>query len=92
MSTVSKRELNQHTAATLNQVTDDDDVIITEHGKPRWRVTRYRAQETTLERLERQGLYTPPSGNPPPWPEDTGGPTYTSEEIDALIEDMKGDH
>lgn len=90
--TISKRDLNQHTAATLDQVTDDTDLIVTEHGRPRWRVTRFRPHESTLARLEREGRYTPPSENPPPWPEESGGPSYTNAEVDALIEDMKGDH
>ncbi|MDO5083623.1 type II toxin-antitoxin system Phd/YefM family antitoxin [Arachnia propionica] len=39
MRTVTKRELNQDTAATLQQVDDDNDVIVTERGRPRWRIS-----------------------------------------------------
>ncbi|WP_417235124.1 type II toxin-antitoxin system prevent-host-death family antitoxin [Arthrobacter sp.] len=59
MQTVSQRELNQQTAAVLDQVTDTDDVIVTERGKPRWRVTAVRESGTTLARLEREGRYPP---------------------------------
>lgn len=92
MRTISKRELNQQTATVLEQVTDTDDVIVTERGKPRWRVTAVRESDTTLARLEREGRYTPPPSEPAPWPRAPGGPTYTADEADALINEMRGDH
>lgn len=61
METVSKRELNQNTAAVLGRVTDSVDVVVTERGVPRWRVSVYRGPDDTLARLEREGHYTPPS-------------------------------
>ncbi|MGL4744539.1 MAG: type II toxin-antitoxin system Phd/YefM family antitoxin, partial [Dermatophilaceae bacterium] len=42
MQTVTKRELNQHTAAVLDQVTETNDVVVTERGTPRWRVSAVR--------------------------------------------------
>jgi prevent-host-death family protein len=39
---VSKRDLNQHTASVLDRVTDGDDVVVTEGGKPRWRISSFR--------------------------------------------------
>ena len=90
--TITKRELNQRTAAVLAQVTDTDDVVVTERGKPRWRVSMVRDRDTALARLEREGRYTPPASEPAPWPRHPGGPTYTQAEADALIDRMRGDH
>ncbi|MGO1971737.1 MAG: type II toxin-antitoxin system Phd/YefM family antitoxin [Propionibacteriaceae bacterium] len=92
MRTISKRELNQQTAAVLDQVTDTHDVVVTERGRPRWRVSAVRESDTALARLEREGRYTPPASEPAPWPAAPGGPTYTADEADALIDDMRGDH
>lgn len=92
MRMVTKRELNQQTAAVLDQVTDDDPIVVTERGKPRWRLTTVAGGESTLARLEREGRYTPPSSDPTPWPESPGGPRYTDAETDALIDEMRGGH
>ena len=92
MRTVSKRELNQQTAAVLDLVTDSDDVVVTERGAPRWRVCAVRDRDTTLDRLEREGRYTPPRAQPAPWPSAAGGPSYTAEEADELLREMRGDH
>lgn len=92
MPTVSKRDLNQQTAAVLDKVTDSEDVVITERGKPRWRISTVREPDTALARLERDGRYTPPAAEPAPWPTVPGGPTYTADEVDALIDATRGDH
>lgn len=92
MRTVSKRQLNQQTAAVLAEVTAVDDVVVTERGAPRWRVSAVRGADSSLARLEREGRYTPPSSDPAPWPSAPGGPTYSSGEADALSEQMRGDH
>lgn len=92
MQTASKRELNQHTAEVLGRVTDTDDVVVTERGKPRWRLSTVGDPTSALERLEREGRYTPPSPVPTPWPRHPGGPSYTEEEADALLDEMRGDH
>ena len=52
MTTISKRELNQQTAAVLARVTDSEDVVVTERGVPRWRIVSARDAESSLERLE----------------------------------------
>lgn len=91
MRTVTKRELNQNTAAVLDQVTESDDIVVTERGKPRWRVSTLRDQDTPLDRLEREGRYTPPAPTPTPWPSHPGGRTYTSAETDALLDDVRGE-
>ena len=78
---VSKRELNQNTAATLQQVDEDNDVIVTERGRPRWRISVVNDFDTRLLRLEQEGRYTAPSTNPPPWPDQPGGPAYPEAEV-----------
>lgn len=92
MQRITKRELNQRTAAVLDQVTDTDDIVVTERGKPRWRVSAVREPDTTLARLEREGRYAPAASDPAPWPRHPGGPAYSEAEADALLEDMRGDH
>ena len=92
MPTFSKRDLNQRTADVLDQVTDTQDVVVTERGTPRWTVSAVRDRDTVLDRLEREGRYTPPSADPTPWPSAPGGPAYTQSEADALLDEMRGDH
>ncbi|AXK46647.1 type II toxin-antitoxin system Phd/YefM family antitoxin [Brachybacterium saurashtrense] len=92
MTTVSKRELNQQTAAVLARVTDSEDVLVTERGVPRWRVASARLSETALSRLERAGRYAPPSTTPAPWPAPSAEPTYTLEAVDALLDETRGEH
>lgn len=92
MSRVTKRELNQRTAAVLDQVTDADDVVVTERGLPRWRVSAFRDQSSPLARMEREGRYSPPTSNPAPWPSQPGGPTYTDAQVEELLDEMSGDH
>ncbi|GAA1480643.1 hypothetical protein GCM10009624_10830 [Gordonia sinesedis] len=92
MRTITKRELNQRTAAVLDQVTETDDIVVTERGRPRWRLSAVRDGDTTLTRLERAGRYTPPAADPAPWPAHPGGPTYTDDEADSILDEMRGDH
>ncbi|GAB3057209.1 type II toxin-antitoxin system Phd/YefM family antitoxin [Sediminivirga luteola] len=61
MSTVTKRDLNQRTTDVLAQVAEVGEVIVTERGEPRWRVSAYRGQDNALARAERQGRYVPPA-------------------------------
>lgn len=92
MDTVSKRELNQRTAAVLDQVTETHDIVVTERGRPRWRVSAVLDPDTPLARLEREGSYTPPAPEPTPWPGEPGGPPYTEAAAEALLDEMRGDH
>lgn len=92
MSSVTKRDLNQRTSAVLAQAAERGEVIVTERGEPRWRVSAYRGQDGALARAERQGRYTAPESASVPWPETVSGPTYSSEDVDALLDEMKGDH
>lgn len=91
MATVTKRDLNQRTTEVLAQAAVVGEVIVTERGEPRWRVSSYRGQDDPLARAERQGRYTPHS-NRVPWPTDVGGPRYRSEDIDELLDQMRGEH
>ncbi|MFT4297243.1 MAG: type II toxin-antitoxin system prevent-host-death family antitoxin [Micropruina sp.] len=92
MQLITKRELNQHTASVLARVTATDDVVVTERGKPRWRVSVVDDSESALARLEREGRYTPPASTPAPWPDRPGGPAYTSAEADVLLDELRGEH
>jgi antitoxin (DNA-binding transcriptional repressor) of toxin-antitoxin stability system len=92
MQTVTKRELNQHTAAVLDRVTEADALVVTERGKPRWLVSAVRDRESPLQKLEREGRYTPPASTPAPWPTSPGGPPYTDAEVASLLDEMRGDH
>lgn len=92
METVTKRQLNQHTASVLDLVTATDDIVVTERGKPRWRVSLVGDSEDALVRLARAGRYTPPVSGPAPWPDHPGGPAYTTAQADALLDELRGGH
>lgn len=89
---MTKRDLNQRTSDVLAQATEVGEVIVTERGAPRWRVSSYRGQDGALARAERQGRYTPEASRYVPWPDAVDGPRYASEDVDALLDEMKGDH
>lgn len=91
MKSVSKRELNQNTAAVLENVVGSREVVVTERGKPRWQISAVRDDDTLLSRLEREGRYTPAAEDPAPWPTDRDQ-AYTSDQLDELLEQMRGDH
>lgn len=91
MKSVSKRELNQNTAAVLEQVVGSQEVVVTERGTPRWQISAVRDDDTLLSRLEREGRYTPAVIDPAPWSTDPDQ-AYTSEELDELLDQMRGDH
>lgn len=91
MESVSKRDINQQTAAVLERVSEVGEVVVTERGRPTWRITPYRGEESVLDRLEGEGRYSPPASSPDPWPVHPGGAAYTSAEVDALIDEIRGD-
>lgn len=72
VETVTKRVLNQRTAAVLDRVTAVGEVVVTEHGKPRWRIGTFDELATPLVTFEREGRYTPLASAP--WPAHPGGP------------------
>lgn len=92
MVTVSKRELNHRMAAVLDMVSETEDVIVTERGAAKWRISAAHESESVLTKWEREGRYVPPSTEPAPWPEAAGGPHYSSSDIDELLEQMRGEH
>ena len=90
--TVTKRELNQNTAGVLDMVAEGVDVIVTERGKPRWRIVFDQNPSLNyLERLEMQGLLTPANPNPPPWPDVSQYPPRNEEEVMALLDEIRSD-
>jgi len=92
MDRVTKRELNQHTASVLDRATKTGDVVVTERGEPRWRVSPFTGQDAPLVRMERDGRYTRPASEPAPWPSHPGGPRYTDAAVAVLLDEMHGDH
>lgn len=92
MERVTKRDLNQRTTEVLGHASASGEVIVTERGEPRWRVSAYSGQDDPLARAERQGRYSPPASTRVPWPADAGGPRYRSDDVDAVLDQMKGDH
>ena len=70
--TVGVREFRENLSEWLDRAAAGEDVVITERGRSKVRITAATA-ETTLERLVREGLVTPPdrrlrSPLPPPIP------------------------
>lgn len=68
--------------------TDSGQTDATEPLRP----TAWGESQASFAQLEREGLYTPPSSSPPPWPEEPGGSPYADEQLDALIDEIKGEH
>lgn len=91
MESVSKRDVHEQTEAVLERVSEVGVVVVTERGTPMWRITAYRGEESVLDRLEREGHYSPPAPSPDPWPRHPGGSVYTAAEVDALLDDIRGD-
>jgi prevent-host-death family protein len=46
MQTVTVRELNQHTSAVLERVSQGEELVVTRSGKPQARLSPYRAHDT----------------------------------------------
>ncbi|KYH46016.1 hypothetical protein [Branchiibius sp. NY16-3462-2] len=91
MKSVSKRELNENTAAVLEQVVGSRVVVVTDPGKPQWQIRAFRDGDARLSGLEREGRYTPAASDPAPWSTDPD-PVYTSDQLDELLSQMRGDH
>lgn len=92
MKTVTKRDLNQQTASVLSRVTDEQDIVVTEHGEPKWRLSIYRADHSPLAEMEKLGIYTPARSNPAPWPSQPDDPEYASDDVDTLLGELRGEH
>ena len=46
MKTITKRELNQHTAQALRAADEGETLIVTERGVPRWRIEALSGGDT----------------------------------------------
>ncbi len=95
VKTLSKRELNQRTASVLALVDAGETVIVTERGVPKWQITPYVPDTDPLARLRAMGMIAREPDRSRPWRpirQITPKVRRTPEEIDALIQEMKGDH
>jgi antitoxin (DNA-binding transcriptional repressor) of toxin-antitoxin stability system len=94
MKTISKRELNQQTAQVLAGVHAGEPVLVTERGIARWRIEVVDAASDPIARLRAEGRIRAASKNPPPWPENDEAAKQgrTPADVDALYEEMRGDH
>ena len=90
MKTVTKRELNQQTAAILAVASAGEDVIVTERGVARWRIEAVSENPDPVARLRAQGRITPGKTDPSPWPK-RARKRYTPAEVDAIYQEMRGD-
>lgn len=92
MRTITKRELNQQTARVLAVVEGGETVIVTERGRPRWRIEPIDQAQDPLEHWRRQGLLTPAREQPEPWPNDEPAQrSYTAKEIADIVADIRGE-
>ncbi|MCZ7590406.1 MAG: type II toxin-antitoxin system prevent-host-death family antitoxin [Gaiella sp.] len=62
---VGVRELRENLATWLDRAAAGEEILITERGRPKARLT---AAETILDRLEREGKITRPTGQRRPLP------------------------
>lgn len=62
---VGVRELRQNLAAWLDRAAAGEEILVTERGKPKARLS---SAETVLDRLEREGKITRPTGPRRPLP------------------------
>ena len=90
MKTISKRELNRHTASVLDDVAVGRPVIVTERGVARWRIESVSASTDTVARLRAEGRITPAKAKPAPWP--VAKARYTPARVDALFAESRGEH
>lgn len=91
MRTVSKRELNQQTARVLAEVAAGQPVVVTDRGVPKWRIDTFDPQHDPVERLRAEGRITPAKEHPRAWTSAGDPRRYTAAEIDALLDEMRGD-
>lgn len=90
MKTVSKRELNQQTAQVLADVRAGAPVLVAERGVVRWRIELIDRADDPIARLRAEGRIRPADGKPPAWPEEAES-GYSTRQIEALFNEMRGD-
>lgn len=93
MKEISEGALNQRTAEVLAAVRAGEPVLVTERGIPRWRIEAVEVETDPVARLRAAGRITPASENPMPWPADCETEMHgrTPADVDALLEEMRGD-
>ena len=90
MKAITKRELNQQTARVLADVAAGDAIVVTERGGPKWRIEAIEGHPDPIERLRTEGRIVPAKQNPRAW-ETNESPRYTLAEVDALLDELRGD-
>ncbi len=88
---ITKRELNQQTARVLARVKAGKPVLVTERGVARWRIEAVEADADPVARMRTEGLITPASRAPAPWPDEPADPRYTARRIATLLDEIRGD-
>lgn len=84
--TVGIRELRDHLSRYLDLVNTGEEVIVTDHGKVRARISA-AGKETLLERLIREGKVTPhrEPKQPSSPPIEATGPAMVDRDPEALV-------
>ena len=90
MGTVTKRQLNQHTAEVLADAVNGP-VVVTERGIPRWRIEAIDVHPDPVERLRAEGRIRPARKEPAVWPL-RNAQGRTPADVDARYQEMRGDH
>jgi antitoxin (DNA-binding transcriptional repressor) of toxin-antitoxin stability system len=88
----TKRDVNHRTSQVLDQIAEvGTSAVVTERGVPKWRIEPITPKPLSpIERGVREGWIEPHSENPPPWsPQRPSSRTHA--EVDALVQEMKGD-
>ncbi|WP_102159667.1 type II toxin-antitoxin system Phd/YefM family antitoxin [Zhihengliuella halotolerans] len=92
MKSISKRDLNQKTAEVLDRISaEDEPVLVTERGKPRWRIEPVDGHTDLWDKLRAEGRLSSPKSVETPWPTENPG-DYTQAEVDVLLDWAKGEH
>lgn len=92
MKTIGIRELRQHASQYIRLVEAGETVQVTDRGRPVAMITPVKKDETTLERLYREGVLTPAKHKrrirdlPLPLPALEGEPT-----LSQVLEEMRAD-
>ena len=90
MARVSKRQLNQQTAAVLASVVRGEPVTVTERGVDKWHIEVVDGETDVFERLVTQGRVTLPPADPQAW-DPQHDDTRTPAAVDALLEEVRGE-
>lgn len=94
MKQISKRELNQQTSRVLAGVREGEPVLVTERGVPRWCIEATTGETDPVARLKARGRIIPHKDHPMAWPKDWAKYRRGRKpaDVDALLDDMRGDH